>query len=548
MGGGAALLGLTSGPTTKAATTGSLVTEQDLRAVLRGYAPVSSPVRPGAPLNGRYYAPGIRRCAYDLVLSGHKSISLAALCLPDDHLNLAMGVRHAWVRALADSVTYIEYLAHRGNGRGKNVQTGNLLIAAFTHFASRRNDPHLHNHLILANATYDGTNQGCREWYALEPVHIYRQLRQIDAVFQRELHRHLVQLGYESRMVQVDGITVASLPIAQSVCERASKAHHAIVATTAGHWARQDRTLADRRVENLLNDRLRPSKKGLLVARAEAFERALSEQEALEVVHLIGGPRESTEIPLIVPQMPPRKDLDRLVRKADQSLGICGEPTLKHLATAALVASRTSELPFHRIYEHARRRLSDLRTLPMRGQHLEDYTQAQHRFWFEQPDWFGLQMSDKYLPPINHTLVLAAGMPSPVVQTPVKSPPPRESDSGERHVPWRTIASERRLRLREKIAHHRIVREAVFAVARTQRATGKSALEQPPALELPATPPQVEAEQQTDGEKLADPDPPQLAVPPPAGSLDPPTPDQPTVNVHPYWPASVQPPRKTLGL
>ena len=361
MGGGASILGLAPMPIQGRGTgAGTIVTETDLRAVLTGYAPPGSDLHAGRPLNGRYMRaqPTKRRAAWDCVLSPDKGISVSALCLPDAHLDHAMAVRRAFSLATGDASIFMESLARRTHGRHKEIETGNLLIAAFTHVSSRRNDPQLHRHFLVANATYNHSPYKQRDWYALESISLYRHAREIDQVFQRELHRRLREQGLAAYMkrverfeqsgqpVRVDGLHVAALPVDEAVCSRLSQAHRAIVAATAERWRREGRTPAMKRYENLINDRLRPPKTGLLDARTEAFERALSADEVERIVRQMGEPLRLEEIPLVIPPPPPRKELDRLLRDAGRHLGVW-YPRPRQLVEAALTAAETrSDVPF----------------------------------------------------------------------------------------------------------------------------------------------------------------------------------------------------------
>ena len=165
-----------------------IVTEPDFAAALRGYAPPGScNDQAGRALNGRY-VPGVRRCAWDVVFSPHKSISVAALCLPAADRESQI-VRTAFNHAIEDAFLFLQSLARRANGCRPDIVTGSLLAAAFEHETSRRNDPQLHRHVVAMNATRDPSGSR-REWYALEPLQLYRQARTVDMIFQRALGRH----------------------------------------------------------------------------------------------------------------------------------------------------------------------------------------------------------------------------------------------------------------------------------------------------------------------------------------------------------------------
>ena len=373
------------------------VTEEDLRAVLSGYTPLSVPLERGPRLNGRYYPAGQRRCAYDFVFSAHKSVSIAALCLPDQHIGHAMAVRKAWVGAIHNALAFMETFARRGGGRGIDIATNSLLVAGFNHYTSRRNDPQLHTHLLTANATFDTTGEGPKKWYSLEPVQLFKALVQIDMAFQRELVRHLRASGLEAHLKKVDNRVVAALPaVDAAVCRRLSQAHAEILRATEGRWQRDERTLRDHREEDRFNDRTRPSKAGLLGARTEAFERALSAKEVEQIVRRMGTPLSPEQLRLVVPKRPPSaRVMDRLILDAATRLEI-GAPTLKEVALTALVASKARmDVPFGLFYEHAVERTAILRTEASNEASLQACLDARDRFWREEYDLYGVSNPQK---------------------------------------------------------------------------------------------------------------------------------------------------------
>ena len=313
---------------------GLIVTEADFRRALEGYAPPSSPFS-GRKLNA-YIRPGKpRRAAWDCVISTHKSISVAALCTEKVDPVLARLVRSAFNQARGDLFAVMESQARRDHGHSADVVTGTLLVAAFTHFTSRRNDPQLHAHLVLINTTRDYGPLAWRDWYALEPIQFYKQSRALDLVFQRELNRRLREHGLNSQIMKVEGLPVAVLPaVNPTICRRLSSAHNAILAMTRDRWNRATRTPEQKRQENLLNDRCRPSKAGQLTARGERFERALSREEAAAIVGSIRLPKKNPP-----PAPPPTsKTIAERLREAFRLLGY-GMITTKRATLMAWHAS-----------------------------------------------------------------------------------------------------------------------------------------------------------------------------------------------------------------
>lgn len=438
------------------------VNEDTLRAVLRGFAPQGVP-EGGRRLNGRYYPKGKRRCAYDCVLSAHKSISVAALCLPEEHQDRSIAVRRAWVRAVRDTLTFMESLARRGNANQGDIETRNLLTAGFTHYTSRRNDPQLHTHLLTFNATYDGRNQAKRQWYSLEPLQLFRQTREIDMVFQRELHRHLRSMGLNATMRKVDKITVTTLPVPGEVCSRLSQAHKAILAATALRWNRNERDRKQCRAENLINERCRPSKTGLLAARHDLFERALSRDEIREVVRQMGQPLPIEHLRLILPPKPPsEKDLNRLLFDAGRLLNVTVPNALELSAAALCAANSHRDVPFQPFYDHAHRHMAVMRIIPHEKKFEDAYLLSQDRFWHSQVDWFNLRNSAKFslkqhqpgepVAEADSLLPFDSQEPEPLAQVPEP-----------RRAPWVAEALEVRRQLREKL--ERDQRERLAALA-----------------------------------------------------------------------------------
>ena len=372
MGTGVQELGMVPGPAghpTAAASESTpeprkIVVETDLRDVLRGYAPWCADWRHrGRALNARYPGPGgNRRCAWDCVISPHKSVSVAALCLPGvGHTDLAALVRSAFDLAIADAVEFMELLTRRNVFRGSDVETYSLLAATFTHLTSRRNDPQLHAHVLVMNTTHDRRGVSARTWYALESLQLYRQAREIDTVFQRELVRHLRAKGINTVMRKVDGLPMAIIPaINPAICRRLSTAHLAIQKQVT--WERAGRNLHQKRYENLINDRCRPSKRSPLATRQEVFDRALSEQEAAQVAHNLvsaeapkGGVGAGNRPPLT------NDEMDGLLRRNGSLLGV-SIPTPIQISQAAILASaQRQDLPFIPFWVASRLSLGRLR-------------------------------------------------------------------------------------------------------------------------------------------------------------------------------------------
>jgi conjugative relaxase-like TrwC/TraI family protein len=169
LGDGAAELGL-AGP----------VGSGDLAAVLQGKRPLLEKGGPGRPRTVT---------AYDLVFSSPKGVSLI----------LAVGgpaVAREVLSAHLDAVNAaMEYVERRGMGvwrlpieNGTHLVPANGLIgAAFTHGVSRAFDPHLHTHVLVANAArgQDG------RWTALNGRSLFYHSRAAGGLYLAHLRHNL---------------------------------------------------------------------------------------------------------------------------------------------------------------------------------------------------------------------------------------------------------------------------------------------------------------------------------------------------------------------
>jgi conjugative relaxase-like TrwC/TraI family protein len=135
-----------------------------------------------------------RDAGWDATFNAPKSISVQAL-VGGDHRLFAAHER-AMQRTIAEVEAFA--LAHQKGG-SELVVSGNIVGAAFTHFAARptleadrKPDPQLHSHVVLLNLTHrpDG------EWRSLRPIEIYRSQIFGSAVYRAELAREVQNLGY----------------------------------------------------------------------------------------------------------------------------------------------------------------------------------------------------------------------------------------------------------------------------------------------------------------------------------------------------------------
>ena len=131
------------------------------------------------------------RPGWDITLSAPKSVSIMAEVAGDRRLIAAHGA--AVKTALAHVEKHMAATRIRDGGVVAREATANLIVASFQHGTSRAQDPHLHTHNVILNATRgeDGA------WRSLEPRAIYQLQKQIGAIYRQELALQVRELGYE---------------------------------------------------------------------------------------------------------------------------------------------------------------------------------------------------------------------------------------------------------------------------------------------------------------------------------------------------------------
>jgi conjugative relaxase-like TrwC/TraI family protein len=131
------------------------------------------------------------RSLYDMTFSAPKSVSIQALVAGDERLLEAH--RHAVREALQEAERHAGTRV-RLDGANHDRQTGNFIVAAYTHDTSRQLDPQLHTHAVAANLSYDGTEG---RWKALQTSGIYERRAYLTEVYRNDLAREVKALGYE---------------------------------------------------------------------------------------------------------------------------------------------------------------------------------------------------------------------------------------------------------------------------------------------------------------------------------------------------------------
>ncbi|MGN6291009.1 MAG: MobF family relaxase [Sphingopyxis terrae] len=147
------------------------------------------------------------RPGWDVTLSAPKSVSIMAEVADDRRLIEAHG--QAVKTALAHVEAHMAATRVRHGGSVTREATGNLIVASFQHGTSRAQDPQLHTHNVIMNATQgeDGS------WRSLEPRAIYQLQKQIGAIYRQELALKVRELGYEiasgkESMFEIRGVSV----------------------------------------------------------------------------------------------------------------------------------------------------------------------------------------------------------------------------------------------------------------------------------------------------------------------------------------------------
>lgn len=131
------------------------------------------------------------RPGWDVTLSAPKSVSIMAEVAGDRRLIAAHG--EAVRIAMAHVEKHMAATRIRDGGTVNREATGNLIVASFQHGTSRAQDPQLHTHNVIMNATRDEDGA----WRSLEPRAIYQLQKQIGAIYRQELALKVRELGYE---------------------------------------------------------------------------------------------------------------------------------------------------------------------------------------------------------------------------------------------------------------------------------------------------------------------------------------------------------------
>ena len=146
----------------------------------------------GELLHSKAIDPTNHRAATDYTFSAPKSASIAALIQKDKR------VIQAHDEAVKTALTVLEdrYAKTRvrlAPGVRERVKTGNIVAATFRHETSREQDPQLHTHCVVMNATQMADGR----WQSMANEDVLNNKKLLGEIYQNELAVELRKLGYE---------------------------------------------------------------------------------------------------------------------------------------------------------------------------------------------------------------------------------------------------------------------------------------------------------------------------------------------------------------
>lgn len=184
------------------------------------------------------------RPGWDITLSAPKSVSIMAEVAGDKRLIAAHGA--AVKVALAHVENHMAATRVREGGEVQRQATGNLAIATFRHATSRAQDPQLHTHAVVINATQDKDGK----WRSLEPRAFYQLQKEIGAIYRQELAHGVAELGYRIELGKDAMFEIAGVP--DKVIEALSQRTAAIDARLAERGtSREEASAAEKQIAAL---------------------------------------------------------------------------------------------------------------------------------------------------------------------------------------------------------------------------------------------------------------------------------------------------------
>jgi conjugative relaxase-like TrwC/TraI family protein len=184
------------------------------------------------------------RPGWDITFSAPKSVSIMAEVAGDKRLIAAHAA--AVKAALGHVEQHMAATRVREGGEVRREETGNLAIATFRHATSRAQDPQLHTHAVILNATQDKDGN----WRSLEPRAFYQLQKEIGAIYRQELAHGAAELGYRIEAGRDAMFEIAGVP--DRVIEALSRRTAAIDARLAERGTnREEASAAEKQIAAL---------------------------------------------------------------------------------------------------------------------------------------------------------------------------------------------------------------------------------------------------------------------------------------------------------
>lgn len=146
------------------------------------------------------------RPGWDMTFSAPKSVSIMAEVASDRRLVAAHD------KAVRTALGYVERHGAatrvREGGEIRTVETGKLAVATFRHNTSRAQDPQLHSHAVILNATQDKAGT----WRSVESLSFFRIYKDAGAIYRQALAQEARQLGYALREGRGSMFELAAVP------------------------------------------------------------------------------------------------------------------------------------------------------------------------------------------------------------------------------------------------------------------------------------------------------------------------------------------------
>lgn len=202
----------------------------EFQALLEGRLPSGQQL--GTVRNGELE----HRPSWDMTFSAPKSVSVMALVAGDQRLLDAHD--QAVKTALGFVESRIAETRIREDGEVRRQTTGNLIIATLREDTSRAQDPQLHSHNVVMNATQSADGQ----WRSLDGYAFFNAQREVGQIYRNELALRAQALGYQ--IVQGKDGTFELAGVSKDVLEAFSSRSAQIEAALASKGLDRDSATA----------------------------------------------------------------------------------------------------------------------------------------------------------------------------------------------------------------------------------------------------------------------------------------------------------------